>query len=64
MANAGVTKELETADEFYIMMKAFTLNNPNKNGKADTYGLTSASLNLPCLQCIKVIFYILLILNF
>jgi putative aldouronate transport system substrate-binding protein len=45
MANVGITKAPETTDEFYTMLKAFTYNDPNKNGKADTYGLTSAKVS-------------------
>jgi ABC-type glycerol-3-phosphate transport system substrate-binding protein len=41
MANVGITAEPQTVDEFYTMLKAFTFNDPNKNGKADTYGLTA-----------------------
>lgn len=46
MANVGIAKEPETVDEFYNMLKAFSVNDPNKNGKADTFGITSAGLNL------------------
>ncbi|MDQ1910782.1 extracellular solute-binding protein [Paenibacillus sp. GD4] len=36
--NLGL-KEPNTIDEFYNVMKAFTLNDPDKNGKNDTIGL-------------------------
>jgi putative aldouronate transport system substrate-binding protein len=45
MANVGIAQAPQTMDEFYTMLKAFTFNDPNKNGKADTYGLTTAGLN-------------------
>lgn len=45
MANVGITKEPETIDEFYAMLRAFTYDDPNKNGKPDTYGLVSARLS-------------------
>ncbi|MDF2924651.1 MAG: ytcQ [Paenibacillaceae bacterium] len=38
--NLGL-KEPKTLDELYNMMKAFTLNDPDQNGKNDTYGLVS-----------------------
>jgi putative aldouronate transport system substrate-binding protein len=31
-----------TWDEFYKVLKAFTYNDPDKNGKKDTYGITSS----------------------
>ncbi|TBL78546.1 extracellular solute-binding protein [Paenibacillus thalictri] len=34
-------KEPRTIDELYNVIKAFTLNDPDKNGKNDTYGLIS-----------------------
>ncbi|MCR8631388.1 extracellular solute-binding protein [Paenibacillus radicis (ex Xue et al. 2023)] len=37
--NLGL-KEPKTPDEFYNVLKAFTLNDPDKNGKNDTYGLS------------------------
>lgn len=36
--NVGM-KTPQTIDEFYNMLKAFTLNDPDKNGKNDTYGM-------------------------
>lgn len=41
LANVGITKMPSTYEEFYEMCKAFTLNDPDGNGKNDTYGLTS-----------------------
>ncbi len=41
LANVGITKEPTNFKELYEMAKAFTLNDPNKSGKNDTYGLTS-----------------------
>lgn len=38
--NLGL-KEPKTLDELYEVIKAFTLNDPDKNGKNDTYGLVS-----------------------
>lgn len=38
--NLGM-KPPTTVDEFYNMLKAFTNNDPDKNGKNDTYGITS-----------------------
>ncbi|MDF2926714.1 MAG: ytcQ 2 [Paenibacillaceae bacterium] len=37
--NLGL-QEPKTLDELYNVIKAFTLNDPDKNGNADTYGLT------------------------
>lgn len=34
-------QEPKTIDELYNVIKAFTLNDPDKNGKNDTYGLVS-----------------------
>jgi putative aldouronate transport system substrate-binding protein len=34
-------KEPKTVDELYNVIRAFTLNDPDKNGKNDTYGLVS-----------------------
>jgi putative aldouronate transport system substrate-binding protein len=34
----------KTIDEFYTAVKAFTLNDPDGNGKADTYGMTSSGV--------------------
>ncbi|MCY9668117.1 extracellular solute-binding protein [Paenibacillus alginolyticus] len=38
LANVGLS-EPTTVDEFYNMLKAFTNNDPDKNGKNDTYGM-------------------------
>ena len=40
MANLGITKDPENMDEFITLMKAFVENDPDKNGKNDTVGLT------------------------
>ena len=40
MENVGITKKPETIEEFEDMLKRFTKNDPNQNGKKDTYGLT------------------------
>jgi putative aldouronate transport system substrate-binding protein len=40
LENLGL-KEPKTLDELYEVIKAFTLNDPDKNGKNDTYGLVS-----------------------
>ena len=40
MANVGVTKAPETMDEFITLMKLFVENDPDKNNKKDTIGLT------------------------
>lgn len=45
LANLGIEQPPKTLDEFYNMLKAFTYNDPDKNGKDDTYGLTTAGLN-------------------
>lgn len=36
--NVGITKLPETLDEYHDMLKRFTFNDPDKNGKNDTYG--------------------------
>jgi putative aldouronate transport system substrate-binding protein len=38
--NVGITKEPETIDEFYAMLKAFKEKDPDQNGKDDTIGMT------------------------
>ncbi|MDF2648620.1 MAG: hypothetical protein K0Q73_4425 [Paenibacillus sp.] len=38
LENVGM-KPPQTIDDFYNMLKAFTLNDPDKNGKNDTYGM-------------------------
>lgn len=40
LANLGM-KAPTTWDEYYNMLKAFTHNDPDKNGKNDTYGVTA-----------------------
>jgi putative aldouronate transport system substrate-binding protein len=40
MQNVGITKEPENIDEFITLMKAFVEQDPDKNGKKDTIGLT------------------------
>ncbi len=45
MANVGISEPPKTVDGLYEMLKAFTFNDPDKNGKNDTYGLTMANLN-------------------
>jgi len=37
----------QTIDEFYKMLKAFTYNDPDKNGKADTYGMVQSKFMGP-----------------
>lgn len=43
MQNVGITKEPENMDEFIELMKAFTENDPDKDGKKNTMGLTMYS---------------------
>lgn len=38
-------KAPETIDEFYEMLKAFTFDDPDKNGKPDTYGMVATAAN-------------------
>ena len=38
-ANVGITKAPETWDELYDMLYKFTYNDPDGNGKNDTYGM-------------------------
>lgn len=40
LANVGITKPIETWDEFYQAMKAFKENDPDQDGAADTSGVT------------------------
>lgn len=40
MQNVGITKEPENMDEFITLMKAFVEQDPDKNNKKDTIGLT------------------------
>lgn len=39
LANVGM-EEPKTMDDLYNMLKAFTYNDPDQNGKDDTYGMT------------------------
>ena len=39
LENVGL-KEPTTIDEFYEMLRAFTYNDPDRNGENDTYGMT------------------------
>lgn len=43
LKNVGIDKEPSTWEELFEMCKAFTLNDPDGNGKNDTYGMTSDS---------------------
>jgi len=45
LANVGL-QEPKTIDDFYNMVKAFTNNDPDKNGKNDTYGLAASKTNM------------------
>lgn len=51
LRNTGL-KEPETIDDFYNMLKAFTCDDPDKNGVDDTYGLilTSSTVSLDIIQ--------------
>lgn len=44
MENVGITKIPENMDELYDLLKAFTFNDPDKNGADDTYGLTKSGV--------------------
>ncbi len=44
MNNVGITKVPETLDEFYEMIKKFAHEDPDRNGKNDTYGITAPGL--------------------
>jgi putative aldouronate transport system substrate-binding protein len=46
--NLGLS-EPKTTDDLYNVLKAFTNNDPDKNGKQDTYGLSMTGLN-PLIQ--------------
>ncbi len=37
----GITRAPQTVDELYEMLKRFALNDPDRNGKNDTYGITT-----------------------
>jgi len=39
MDKVGVTKAPETLDELYVLLKKFTEDDPDDNGKDDTYGM-------------------------
>lgn len=41
MENVGVTETPKTLDELHTLMQKFTFEDPDKNGKNDTYGLSS-----------------------
>jgi len=41
LKNVGIQKTPETIDEFEDMLYKFTNNDPDQNGKKDTYGMTS-----------------------
>jgi len=44
LENVGITKVPETLPEFEDAMYKFTNNDPNKNGKKDTYGLSESMM--------------------
>jgi ABC-type sugar transport system, periplasmic component len=44
LQNLGLS-EPKTIDDYYNMIKAFTFNDPDKNGKNDTYGLIASKAN-------------------
>ncbi len=44
MENVGITKDPVTVAEYEDMFKRFTENDPDKNGKNDTYGLTMSKV--------------------
>jgi len=46
MHNVGVTETPKTLDELYDLMVKFTKNDPDGNGKDDTYGLSSDGMRL------------------
>jgi putative aldouronate transport system substrate-binding protein len=46
LRKVGMSK-LETIDDFYRMLKGFTVNDPDGDGKADTYGMVVTSYNGP-----------------
>lgn len=41
----GITEPPETIEDVYNMLYAFTYNDPDGNGKNDTYGLSGAGIN-------------------
>ena len=43
MNKVGITKNPETLDEYLEMIRAFTFDDPDGNGKKDTYGITTLS---------------------
>ncbi len=45
MENVGVTKTPETLDELETLLYKFAKEDPDGNGKADTYGLSQTALN-------------------
>lgn len=45
LENVGITKTPETLDEFEAAMYKFAKEDPDKNGKKDTYGLSLTGLN-------------------
>lgn len=42
----------KTIDDYYNMLKAFTFNDPDKNGKNDTYGLVAGKSNYTFYQTV------------
>lgn len=42
LKNVGINKVPETLEEYHEAFKRFTFNDPDKNGKNDTYGLTGS----------------------
>jgi putative aldouronate transport system substrate-binding protein len=49
LQNVGLS-EPKTIDDYYNMLKAFTFNDPDKNGKNDTYGLIAGKSNFTFYQ--------------
>jgi putative aldouronate transport system substrate-binding protein len=46
MENVGVTKTPDTIEEFEDLMYKFAKNDPDGNGKKDTYGLSRTAMNM------------------
>ncbi|MCT4545272.1 MAG: extracellular solute-binding protein [Vallitalea sp.] len=54
MENVGITKAPTNSEELYELLKAFTYDDPDGNGKDDTYGITKGGEDLWVLNMFQI----------
>ncbi|MCT4687123.1 extracellular solute-binding protein [Vallitalea sp.] len=54
MENVGITKMPTDSEELYELLKAFTYDDPDGNGKDDTYGITKGGEDLWVLNMFQI----------